>query len=125
MPLIGQNIASAIHGIYTSSLSMSCLLSPPGKKKQGREFGSYSREVKTNEGGVEDKAPRPPDMNPVINATTVSTDMSLISSSLAAFNYIAGTAKFTMLLQHRKHSVHATYTFIAGSTFKQRYSNIA
>ncbi|XP_031656729.1 protein eva-1 homolog A [Oncorhynchus kisutch] len=28
-------------------------------------------------------------MNPVINATTVSTDMSLISSSLAAFNYIA------------------------------------
>ncbi|XP_071007681.1 protein eva-1 homolog A-like isoform X3 [Oncorhynchus clarkii lewisi] len=28
-------------------------------------------------------------MNPVINATTVSTNMSLISSSLAAFNYIA------------------------------------
>nr|XP_029532957.1 protein eva-1 homolog C-like isoform X1 [Oncorhynchus nerka]XP_029532958.1 protein eva-1 homolog C-like isoform X1 [Oncorhynchus nerka] len=71
----------------TSVITLESVLS--GKKKRGREFGSYSGEVKTNEGGVEDKAPRPPDMNPVINATTVSTDMSLISSSLAAFNYIA------------------------------------
>ncbi|XP_055729193.1 protein eva-1 homolog C-like isoform X1 [Salvelinus fontinalis] len=73
--------------IITSDTVLSVI--PSGKKKRGRESGSYSGEVKTNEEGVEESAPQPPDMNPVINATTGSTNMALISSALAAYNYIA------------------------------------
>uniref|UniRef100_A0A8C7CKG0 SUEL-type lectin domain-containing protein n=1 Tax=Oncorhynchus kisutch TaxID=8019 RepID=A0A8C7CKG0_ONCKI len=75
----------------TSGITSDTVLSviPSGKKKRGRESGSYSGEVKTNEEGVEESAPQPPDMNPVINSTTGSTNMALISSTLAAYNYIA------------------------------------
>ncbi|KAL0965070.1 hypothetical protein UPYG_G00276350 [Umbra pygmaea] len=55
-----------------------------GKKKRGRESGSYSGEVKTTE-----RDPSAPNMNPVINATRGSSDMALISSALAAYNYIS------------------------------------
>lgn len=78
--------------IIASDPDVVLLVIPSGKKKRGRESGSYSGEVKTNKEGVEESAPRPPDMNPVINATTGSTNMALISSALAAYNYIAGTA---------------------------------
>lgn len=79
-------------GIIASDPDVMLLVIPSGKKKRGRESGSYSGEVKTNEEGVEESAHQPPDMNPVINSTTGSTNMALISSTLAAYNYIAGTA---------------------------------
>ncbi|XP_019909288.3 protein eva-1 homolog C isoform X3 [Esox lucius] len=61
-----------------------------GKKKRGRESGSYSGEVKTNEkGGAEERDTLSPNMNPVINATKGRPEMALISSALATYNYIA------------------------------------
>ncbi|XP_046877203.1 protein eva-1 homolog C isoform X1 [Hypomesus transpacificus] len=74
----------------------SSLITPdtvPGKKKRGRESGSYSEEEKTSAGGggggVEASPPRPPDMHPVINTTAGSSRMALISNALAAYTFIA------------------------------------
>ncbi|KAJ7988089.1 hypothetical protein DPEC_G00320010 [Dallia pectoralis] len=55
-------------------------------KERGRESGPYSGEVKTNGRGERDSVP--PNMNPVINSTKSSSDMALISSAFATYNYI-------------------------------------
>ncbi|KAJ8410255.1 hypothetical protein AAFF_G00202360 [Aldrovandia affinis] len=59
----------------------------PGKKKRGRESGTYSPEHKPFPDGADDNPLHT--LSPPIDAKAVSTDMALISNALAAYTFIA------------------------------------
>ncbi|KAG9347212.1 hypothetical protein JZ751_004779, partial [Albula glossodonta] len=59
----------------------------PGKKKRGRESGSYSSNDKPFVDGVDVDPART--LTPTVHAQPVSTEMALISNALAAYTFIA------------------------------------